>query len=59
MKEQFPTVETLLGEITRYLAAVELFRTERCEPTWRPELMPHPAPDERIALERTRISRAH
>ena len=27
----------LFGEITRYLAAVELFRAEHCEPTWRPE----------------------
>jgi hypothetical protein len=29
--------EELLVEITRYLAAVDLYRAENCEPTWRPE----------------------
>lgn len=28
----------LIEEIDRYLAAVDLFRAEACEPTWRPEL---------------------
>lgn len=27
----------LFLEITRYLAAVDLYRAERCEPTWLPE----------------------
>jgi len=27
----------LFLEITRYLAAVDLYRAEHCEPTWRPE----------------------
>ena len=30
--------EALIREIARYLAAVDLFRAERCEPTWLPEL---------------------
>jgi hypothetical protein len=29
--------EDLLDEIARYLAAVDVFRAEACEPTWRPE----------------------
>ncbi len=33
----------LIGEVARYLAAVEVFRAERCEPTWLPELLPGPA----------------
>ena len=30
-------VAALLGEIERYLAAVETFRREGCEPRWAPE----------------------
>jgi hypothetical protein len=30
----------LIREITRYLGAVDVFRAERCEPTWLPELAP-------------------
>ena len=30
--------ETLIAEIIRYLAAVDVFRAAECEPTWRPEL---------------------
>jgi hypothetical protein len=30
----------LMREIGRYLAAVDVFRAERCEPTWLPELAP-------------------
>jgi hypothetical protein len=29
--------EALLDEIARYLAAVDVFRAEACEPTWLPE----------------------
>jgi hypothetical protein len=29
---------TLTEEIARYLAAVDLFRAEGCEPAWRPEV---------------------
>jgi hypothetical protein len=32
--------EALIREAARYLAAVDVFRAERCEPTWRPELDP-------------------
>lgn len=31
--------EELIREITRYLAAVDVFRTENCEPMWLPELV--------------------
>jgi hypothetical protein len=37
MNAQPDTTETLIREIARYLAAVELFRAERCEPRWLPE----------------------
>lgn len=40
--------EELFLEITRYLAAVDLYRTEHCEPTWLPESAPLPAPDESL-----------
>jgi hypothetical protein len=33
----------LVEEIDRYLAAVDLFRTLGCEPTWRPEASRSPA----------------
>lgn len=31
--------EALIFEVTRYLAAVDAFRTESCEPMWLPELV--------------------
>ena len=31
--------EALMLEVTRYLAAVDAFRTESCEPMWLPELV--------------------
>jgi hypothetical protein len=31
---------SLIDEVECYLAAVDLFRAERCEPTWLPELAP-------------------
>jgi hypothetical protein len=37
MNELFP-MDELLQEIARYLAAVDVFRDESCEPTWRPEV---------------------
>lgn len=30
--------QKLIEEIGRYLAAIDLFRSESCEPTWRPEI---------------------
>lgn len=44
----------LLAEVERYLAAVEVFRAERCEPTWLPELASGEAPHGRA---RTRSGR--
>ena len=32
--------DELFGEIARYLAAVNLYRAEHCEPTWLPEPAP-------------------
>lgn len=32
--------DALIREAARYLAAVDVFRAERCEPVWRPELDP-------------------
>lgn len=29
--------DALIAEVTRYLAAVEVFRAYECEPTWLPE----------------------
>ena len=41
MNEELGTdAETLTEEVARYLAAVDAFRAEDCEPTWRPELEP-------------------
>ena len=37
----------LFLEIARYLAAVDLYRAEQCEPTWRPESRPFVASDAR------------
>jgi hypothetical protein len=37
MNEQSHIREALIQEIARYLAAVDLFRAEHCEPTWRSE----------------------
>jgi hypothetical protein len=39
--------EALIEEIARYLNAVDLFRAEDCEPSWRPE-----HPPEVVRLER-------
>lgn len=39
MNEQSHMAEALTREIARYLAAVELFRAEHCEPEWLPELV--------------------
>jgi hypothetical protein len=37
----------LIEEIARYLAAVDVFRSVGCEPTWRPETVrPAPLPEQ-------------
>ena len=35
--------DRLLDQIVRYLAAVDLFRAEGYEPSWRPEVVTSPA----------------
>jgi hypothetical protein len=42
-------VQLLLGEARRYLAVVDTFRAEGCEPVWRPERAPAPATRRRAA----------
>ena len=38
MTERFHIdTDRLIGEISRYVAAVEAFRAAGCEPTWQPE----------------------
>jgi len=37
------STEELVDEITRYLAAVDVFRAEGREPIWRPEIVAAPA----------------
>jgi hypothetical protein len=37
MNEQPQLGKALIREIARYLAAVDAFRAEHCEPTWLPE----------------------
>jgi hypothetical protein len=37
MNEPSHISEALIREIARYLAAVDVFRAERCEPKWLPE----------------------
>ena len=46
--------QKLLEEIDRYLAAVDLFRAENCEPTWRPELH-QDAPARSVAARSQRL----
>jgi hypothetical protein len=49
MNELFP-IDELVREIARYLAAVDVFRAESCEPTWQPEVTnAHSALAERLA----------
>jgi len=36
--------DALIREMTRYLVAVDTFRAQDCEPTWRPELEPNRDP---------------
>jgi hypothetical protein len=41
--------QLLIQEVERYLAVVEAFRAEECEPTWRREPIPRDAPAARAA----------
>ena len=49
----------LILEITRYLAAVDLYRAEHCEPTWLPESTPHPTSGEGPRAHAERAPSAH
>jgi len=46
MHEHHIDSKELFLEITRYLAAVDFYRAEHCEPTWLPESTPFAASDE-------------
>ena len=52
------SAEDLVDEITRYLAAVDAFRAEGREPTWRPENVTPPTPELRSS-GRPATSSAH
>jgi hypothetical protein len=58
MNEQPHLSEALIREITRYLAAVDLFRAEQCEPTWLPELARSAPPQIRRSAKRETRSSA-
>ena len=49
----------LIDEVTRYLAAVELFRSVGCEPSWRPESIRPPATDEPLLTTAATAPSAH
>jgi hypothetical protein len=49
----------LFLEITQYLAAVDLYRAERCEPTWLPESAPSRASDEPLQVRAEHAPSAH
>ncbi len=42
--------EALILEVTRYLVAVDAFRTESCEPMWLPELVSIRAAESRTSI---------
>jgi hypothetical protein len=45
----------LMGEVRRYLAAVDLFRAEGLEPRWEPERVPTPPTGRRKGLVPARL----
>jgi len=49
----------LFLEITRYLAAVDVYRAEHCEPTWRPESTPCLAATEPLQARPEHAPSAH
>jgi hypothetical protein len=59
MNTEHDITEALIDEIARYLAAVDVFRAEACEPTWLPE----PARDRRdknaALIVRDQVHAAH
>jgi len=53
------TQSELIDEVTRYLAAVELFRSLGCEPVWRPESTRAPVADEPLLATTAAAQSAH
>jgi hypothetical protein len=51
--------DELFLEIARYLATVDLYRAECCEPTWLPESAPSVASDELLRFRAQRAASAH
>jgi hypothetical protein len=52
-------IRKLMEEIDRYLAAVELFRSHGCEPTWRPEVAADSTRSATLAISRRQPSDIH
>lgn len=51
--------KALFLEITRYLAAVDLYRALHCEPTWLPESTPYVKPVELLPAPAEHAPSAH
>jgi hypothetical protein len=59
MNAKHDITETLIDEIARYLAAVDLFRAEACEPTWLPEPAWNRVDDHPVRALRDQIHATH
>ena len=59
MNEQPELTEALIREIERYLAAVDAFRAEHCEPRWLPEPAPCRTPEECAIAAALQAAPAH
>lgn len=59
MNEQPHSSEALFREIARYLAVVDLYRAEHCEPTWLPEPAPRGAVLELFKARAEHATSAH
>jgi hypothetical protein len=51
--------DELFLEIARYLAAVDVYRGENCEPTWLAESAPSPVSVEPLQVRAEHASSAH
>ena len=49
----------LARDIARYLAAVDVYRAEHCEPTWRPESAPWRTVQECVQARPEHAASAH
>jgi hypothetical protein len=59
MNEQSYVSEALSREIARYLAAVDLFRAEHCEPQWVPEPTAHHDFEESLRARAGQVPATH